>query len=399
MSSKSQKAHDLTRAHPLYDPHYIDRDIRTKLQQCLTAPWNFEGSFAFNKSYDAPNPTLFIDNAGTIGLPLSRPGAEVLKGAAQQAPFGMGESTMVDTSLYQIQIKNGAWDNFVETAVKDACVALGVNYDASRPRCELYKLLLYETGSHFHPHKDSEKVDGMFATLVFLLPSEFTGGEVHLAHGGQSMVFDCSPDSLLKTNVMAWYTDVTHEIKPVTSGYRLALTYNLIHTTTSLRPALTHDLEFPKQVRPVLEAWQRDGGKAAPEKILCLLTHQYSQANISASDLKGVDAQKIALLAPLASELGFHLGFATIENHLWGCADMDCDCGPTNFAGVDDQEMEFEGFVDLDGKLISEQLEFSENEAIPEDLAENVGSAEFFDEDKGLPTGNEGTPLERCTVL
>lgn len=33
--------------------------------------------------------------------------------------------------------------------VKSACKALGVNYAASAPRCELYKLLLYETGSQY----------------------------------------------------------------------------------------------------------------------------------------------------------------------------------------------------------------------------------------------------------
>ena len=37
----------------------------------------------------------------------------------------------------------------------------------------LYKLLLYEPGSHFKPHRDSEKAAGMFATLTIMLPSSY----------------------------------------------------------------------------------------------------------------------------------------------------------------------------------------------------------------------------------
>lgn len=43
---------------------------------------------------------------------------------------------------------------------------------------QLYKLLLYEPGSFFTPHRDSEKEDGMFATLSIVLPSGHKGGEL-----------------------------------------------------------------------------------------------------------------------------------------------------------------------------------------------------------------------------
>ena len=36
---------------------------------------------------------------------------------------------------------------------------------------ELYKLLLYQEGDHFSPHRDTEKTDGMFATLTIMLSS------------------------------------------------------------------------------------------------------------------------------------------------------------------------------------------------------------------------------------
>ena len=34
---------------------------------------------------------------------------------------------------------------------------------------ELYKLLLYKTGGHFKAHRDTEKAEGMFGTLIVQL--------------------------------------------------------------------------------------------------------------------------------------------------------------------------------------------------------------------------------------
>jgi hypothetical protein len=68
----------------------------------------------------------------------------------------------------------------------------------------------------------TEKSEGMFATMIIILPSAYTGGQVHVSHSNQKQTFDFSSTSLSSTAVLAWYTDVKHEVKPVTSGYRLA---------------------------------------------------------------------------------------------------------------------------------------------------------------------------------
>ncbi|KAH8103882.1 hypothetical protein BXZ70DRAFT_923215 [Cristinia sonorae] len=116
-----------------------------------------------------------LDGVGTIGLPLGAHDAEAIIQAARQAPFGMGEHTVVDTTvrdtweldatrvrsidhqlvrvalhnlIAQVSFLNDVkWKTFLGTAVEDACTALGVNHEASEPRCELHKLLLYQTGS------------------------------------------------------------------------------------------------------------------------------------------------------------------------------------------------------------------------------------------------------------
>jgi hypothetical protein len=89
---------------------------------------------------------------------------------------------------------------------------------------ELYKLLLYETGGKFLPHRDTEKSPGMFGTLVITLPSfeNFEGGELVISHDKEIKTFDFSllkEEKNKKTcHYSAFYSDCTFEIKPVTKG-------------------------------------------------------------------------------------------------------------------------------------------------------------------------------------
>jgi predicted 2-oxoglutarate/Fe(II)-dependent dioxygenase YbiX len=64
----------------------------------------------------------------------------------------------------------------------------------------------------------------MIATLVVLLPSDFSGGEMVIRHHDQTMTFRGSRRDL---TFIAFYADCQHEIRPVMRGYRVALTYNV----------------------------------------------------------------------------------------------------------------------------------------------------------------------------
>ena len=162
----------------------------------------------------------------------------------------------------------------------------------------------------------------MFATIVVVLPSTFTGGTANLSHGPLSVVYDCSQDSSLKTTVLSWYTDVMHEIKPITSGYRLALMYNLVHTTSALRPSLGETNDIVRRLKHVLKSWKQAEGDV-PTKLVYLLDHKYSQASLRGSALKGLDAQKLAILDLLGEQYGFYLGLANVCCTLSGSADDD----------------------------------------------------------------------------
>ncbi len=209
----------------------------------------------------------------------------------------------------------------------------------------------------------TEKKDGIFATIIVVLPSQFTGGEAHLSHRGFNTVYDCSATSLNATTVMAWYTDITHEIKPIKSGYRLALSYNLIHTATSLRPAVSNNPTFVEGVTRALDSWLMS---THPEKIIYLLDHQYSLANLRGSALKGLDAALVAY-----------------------CEDSDCKWyskrnkgDDYNFEKIESREMTIKDFVDIAGVKISDSLEIDEEtETIPEDFSEAIEWGEYHDQE------------------
>ena len=102
-------------------------------------------------------------------------------------------------------------------------------------RAELYKLNLYTgPGGYFK----STQVDAprltlagdMFGSLVVCLPTQFSGGALVTRYGDQEVVFDWSStsnDPLREVCWAAYFSNVEHEILPVTSGHRLTLIYNL----------------------------------------------------------------------------------------------------------------------------------------------------------------------------
>lgn len=132
-------------------------DIRDELEGALEDSCNdFQADISFTKPFpNALNPVLKLADLGTVKFPLSTRDADAIKSRAVQAPFGKGERTVVDKSVRdtweldstQVVIANSARKKFVDEAAVEVYRALGVNHGASQPRCDLYKLLPYETGS------------------------------------------------------------------------------------------------------------------------------------------------------------------------------------------------------------------------------------------------------------
>ena len=121
-------------------------------------------------------PGLTGRGVGPVALPLLPAQAEQLIAAAERAPYGRGEDTLTDISVRRtwqidagrVRIKDKRWLQTIRAIVARVTEGLGV---ADPIEAELYKLLVYDQGSFFVPHRDTEKMPGMFATLVLALPS------------------------------------------------------------------------------------------------------------------------------------------------------------------------------------------------------------------------------------
>jgi len=107
------------------------------------------------------------------------------------------------------------------------------------------------------PHKDTEKEKGMFGTLVITLPSDFEGGELIISHNNTSKTFiPANPE--YGSYYTAFYADCTHEIRPISRGYRLALVYNLVMVDSDQHPQPPADLS--EEVNTILTDWKSQSG-------------------------------------------------------------------------------------------------------------------------------------------
>lgn len=115
-----------------------------------------QGSFAYSRTYgSAPNPVLHLDGVGTVGLPMGEAQCKAVIEKCIPATFGKGERKIAtqnirdtwDVDISIVQFRNPDWEAFVSEVVRDVCEALGVNYEASKPRSQLHRVLVHETGS------------------------------------------------------------------------------------------------------------------------------------------------------------------------------------------------------------------------------------------------------------
>ncbi|KZV82651.1 hypothetical protein EXIGLDRAFT_585282, partial [Exidia glandulosa HHB12029] len=101
-------------------------------------------------------------------------------------------------------------------------------------QAELYKLNVYRTGSFFKAHKDTPRGTNMFGSLVLTFATPHEGGQLALRHDGHEHVHDTSAMQYQSDHEVSWvafFSDVEHEVLPVTSGHRVTLTYNLYFRT------------------------------------------------------------------------------------------------------------------------------------------------------------------------
>lgn len=277
-------------------------EVLWALQFLDETPGSFCTGGELSESYMYGSDEVTVEGVGKIPFPITKEYVDKLKAIAEQAPHGRGTETIVDTSVrntLQIDaskvstgarpdVYDGDWarDLFDD----EAGIALGLDCDVIK--FTLYKLLLYEPGSFFAKHRDTEKVEGMFGTLVVQCPSEFKGGKFIVSHNGETKTF--VQDDKKGFSYIALYADCEHEIEPIESGYRVALVYSMSYKGAGNPPSV----DTTKYHRLATTIARLDEFRS---KILCVpLHHQYTTASLSQygkGALKGKDRNKFEAFA------------------------------------------------------------------------------------------------------
>jgi hypothetical protein len=224
---------------------------------------------------------------------------------AELARFGKRDQTVLDRRIRDVwEIHEGrvnlgkGWGEQLDSILKEVQKNLGM-LEGGKLTAQLHNMLIYMPGQFFKGHQDSEKADGMIGTLVVLLPSEFSGGELVVDQHGDQKTFRAPQD---------------------TSENRVALTYNLIFT---MSPAAV-PLKVNKHLEGELKAYfsTKDAGDAfsshglkRPRWFVYLFDHEYTQRSLSWQGLRGPDRDRAAELLSSADSLDLtaHLALADIH--------------------------------------------------------------------------------------
>ena len=180
------------------------------------------------------DPGLVVPGLGRVTVPLKRGAAKALIAACHVAPYGKGTETLIDERVRKtLELDpqkfrlSDEWNSAIADATRTVADALGLSADQLEAR--LYKLLVYERGGFFLPHRDSEKHDRMVASMIVVLPNPFEGGRLIVRHGAveQKLTFKEAAAGK-EARFAAFYADCEHEVERVTYGVRIALAYNLV---------------------------------------------------------------------------------------------------------------------------------------------------------------------------
>ncbi|OAV95941.1 hypothetical protein PTTG_26514 [Puccinia triticina 1-1 BBBD Race 1] len=389
-------------------PQHVD--LKARLLQsfeAITAP----GSFAAWEALPTTPPAgLFVDGVGQITMPLGEGQIRNLIKKAHQAPYGRRSETLVDLSVRNTWEINGdqlffldpTWQGYLLDLSKVVASKLGINGPIR---------VLLITGMH-----STEKTPGMFGTMIICLPSAHTGGEVVARHNGEVMVLSTSdaPQSFA-----CWYSDVSHEVLPVQSGYRCVLTYNLATWPDQTRPA-AGALGLQKEpLKNALQRWLRDlSNNNAPSHLYHTLDHEYTEASVSLNALKAKDSARVHALQQLTRELPFEIFLVLLEKELnggveftgpehrrgyrgWGCVEEDYysdsndtdeedereETGHHKMTDIFDTEYTVLSLCTLDGATLASEFPFDTGCCL---VADPFESAKIDQEEYEPYMGNSG---------
>ena len=237
------------------------------------------------------------------------------------------------------------------------------------------------------PHRDTEKADGMFGTMVVQLPSDYDGGVLRVCHHGKEMTFDFSGlKGMTGFHYAAFYADCQHELCKVTRGYRMCLVYNLVYSGSDARPVPIDNRQLVDEVVTRIQDWEQDDNGLPV--MAYMLNHRYCEASLSFKLLKNADRAiaEVLLEANKRKDFCLYLGNVTLHQI----------CSGSGYSRYDMDIHEVEDTFTA-GSLVSPSgetlysIDLDDNAIVPSDVFDGADP----DNEEFEATGNEGTTLDK----
>ena len=273
-------------------------------------------------------PTLDV-RGRSLEFPVTEKDLAWLASVAMPAPYGRGEETLLDAEVRDalqigandVRLDAPAWDDLQAEMLRAVAAEMGLE-DAAL-RLEPLKLLIYRTGGHFTEHADTEKTEGMIASLALIPPGQYEGGALVVEHAGKRI--QVGDGGSPHWRWVAWYADCRHWLEPVRDGERLAMTFGVVvdaeKPLTRSEPS-NHRLGWTLWRRSYAE-WHTEwaargsrtnaGNEQYGQKLVWVLSHRYTEPGLRAPLLKGRDRELARVLVDDPHGEACYLGWLQIR--------------------------------------------------------------------------------------
>ncbi|KAI0482354.1 hypothetical protein GGR56DRAFT_183068 [Xylariaceae sp. FL0804] len=217
---------------------------------------SYRGDFTWFEAIPATDARIKFNGVRTYQGQMSQELAAVLTSRARRATSEQGSETSGDTSERraweltpeQFHITEPAWPCLLDTILQRTARILCIDFPIS---AHLSKMLLYDERSRLKAHYDTARDYNKLGTLVISLPSEHEGGEDVVHRPDNHAILRTSQH---KMSFGFWFSDVSHEVLPVTSGFRWVLVYNVTWNPATERQTIAMALN-ENRVRRALASW------------------------------------------------------------------------------------------------------------------------------------------------
>ncbi|CAH0057295.1 unnamed protein product [Clonostachys solani] len=261
----------------------------------------------FSELPHLPSPQIHVDGIGEIKEPITSAQADVITAVTEL--HGLLDITGSENALWhpavwldpsQFRLRNPEWPALIDKL----CTQIFQELDTMTTlKAQLSELIVFRAGSVNIRHYGFNAVRSL-GTLEINLPSFPLGGEVVLRHGMQEQVFKPHHD---RPSFIFRLSDVSQETRPLSSGYRCVLVYDLMCSTVlGIVPAYW--------TFKVVQQWVSQNSASRENNFLYYVLEQDSDAqDASLRDVSLASRNEFQVLKSLAEGIPLEIFLVTLN--------------------------------------------------------------------------------------